>query len=62
MKRLVNIQNEDNECFRWCLIRYINPVDKNLAIIRKVDGEFTKQLNFKYINNLLRKKTENFEM
>ena len=62
MKRLVNIQNEDNECFRWCLIRYINPVDKNLAIIRKVDGEFTKQLNFKCINNLLRKKTENFEM
>ena len=62
MKRLVKIQNEDNECFRWCLIRYINPVDKNLAIIRKVDGEFTKQLNFKYINNLLRKKTENFEM
>ena len=26
MKGLINIQNEDNECFRWCLIRYLNSV------------------------------------
>ena len=26
MKGLINIQNEDNECFRWCLVRYLNPV------------------------------------
>ena len=24
-KGLINIQNEDNECFRWCHVRYINP-------------------------------------
>ena len=22
MKELINIQEEDNECFRWCLVRY----------------------------------------
>ena len=31
MKGWSNIQNEDNECFRWCLVRYLNPVNKNLA-------------------------------
>ena len=32
-KGLINIQNDDNECFRWFLARYLNPVDKNPAII-----------------------------
>ena len=27
-KGLINMKNEDNECFRWCHIRYLNPVDK----------------------------------
>ena len=22
---LINLKNEDNECFRWCHIRYLNP-------------------------------------
>ena len=27
-KGLISIQNiDDNECFKWCLIRYINPAD-----------------------------------
>ena len=25
LKGLINIQNKDNECFRWCHIRYLNP-------------------------------------
>ena len=25
---LVNLKNEDNECFRWCHIRYLNPQEK----------------------------------
>ena len=45
MKRLINIQNEDNECFRWCLVRYLNTVNKNPAKIKKTDKEFAKQLN-----------------
>ena len=31
MKGLINIQNEDNECFRWCLVKYLYPVHKNPA-------------------------------
>ena len=27
-KALVNIQNKDNECFRWCHIRLLNPQKK----------------------------------
>lgn len=28
-KGLINIQNKDNECFRWCHIRYLNPQNKD---------------------------------
>ena len=27
-KGLINVQNNnDNECFKWCLVRYLNPAD-----------------------------------
>ena len=26
-KGLINMKNEDNECFRWCHIRHLNPQD-----------------------------------
>lgn len=29
-KGLINLINNDNECFRWCNIRYLNPKDNNL--------------------------------
>ena len=28
-KGLINLQNKDNECFRWCHIRYLNPQEKD---------------------------------
>ena len=28
-KRLINLKNEDNECFRWCHIRHLNPKEKD---------------------------------
>ena len=28
-KGLINIKNQDNECFRWCHIRVLNPIDKH---------------------------------
>ena len=34
MTGLINIYNKDNRCFRWCLVRYLNPVNKNPAKIR----------------------------
>ena len=56
MKELINIQNEDNECFRWCLVKYLNPVNKKSAKIRNVDKEFTKKLNFKRVKFPVHKK------
>ena len=37
-KGLINIENsDDNECFKWCLVRYLNPVDHYTARIAKAD-------------------------
>ena len=37
-KGLINIENsDDNECFKWCLVRYLNPVDHDTARIAKAD-------------------------
>ena len=50
-KGLINIQNtDDNECFKWCLIRYLNPIDHHPARITKVNKDFAKRLDFKDIN------------
>ena len=27
-KGLINIKNDDNQCFRWCHVRHLNPVKK----------------------------------
>ena len=49
-KGLFNIQNiDDNEWFKWCLIKYLNPADHNPRRITKSDKEFAKRLNFKDI-------------
>ena len=40
-KGLINMKNEDNECFRWCHIRYLNP-----QRIKKVDKVFIENLNY----------------
>ena len=36
-KGLINLKNKDNECFRWCHIRHLNPQDKYPQRIKKVD-------------------------
>ena len=40
---LVNLKNEDNECFRWCHIRYLNPQEKNPQRIIKSDKRVVHQ-------------------
>ena len=35
---------------KWCLVRYLNPVDQRSARITKPDKDFTKMLDFKDIN------------
>ena len=49
-KGLINIPSiDDNECFKWCLVRYLNPVDHNSARITKADKDFDKKFDFKDI-------------
>ena len=49
-KGLINIQNiDDNESFKWSIIRYLNPVDCNAARITKADKELVKRFDFKDI-------------
>ena len=45
-KGLINMKNKDNECFRWCHIRYLNPQDKYPQRIKKSDKEFIKKLDY----------------
>ena len=50
-KGLINIQNtDDNECFKWCLVRYLNPADRNPVRITKANEDFAKKFDFKYIS------------
>lgn len=37
MKGLIIVHNQDDECLRYCLVRYLNPPDKNRAITRNID-------------------------
>ena len=48
-KGLINIKNEDNECFRWCHVRHLNPQNKNPQRITKTDKNFIKQLDYSNI-------------
>ena len=45
-KGLINIKNEDNECFRWCHIRHLNPQEKNPQRIKKSDKEYIENLDY----------------
>ena len=48
-KAIINIQNKDNKCFLWSILRYLHPIQKNetrLTDIRKYDND----LNFKGID------------
>ena len=49
LKGLINLKNKDNECFRWCHIRYLNHQDKNPQRINKSDKEYISKLNYSNI-------------
>ena len=47
-KGLINIQNTDNnECFKWCLFRHLNPSDHYPTRITNGDEDFAKRRDFK---------------
>ena len=46
----MNIENnDDNECFEWCLVTYLIPANHHPARITKADKYFPKRLDFKDI-------------
>ena len=49
---MINIQNiGDNECFKWCLVKSINPAHHHPARITKADNDCSKRLDFKDIKS-----------
>ena len=48
-KGLINIKNKDNECFRWCHIRCLNPQTEHLERIKKEDKRSSEGLNYEGI-------------
>ena len=50
MKGLINLKNEDHQCFMWCHVRLINPTNSHPERINKQD-RFQMQVNvFGYEN------------
>ena len=45
-KGLINIKNEDNECFRWRHIIHLNPQEKNPQRIKKEDKIMIEKLDY----------------
>ena len=45
-KGLINMKNEDNECFRWCHIRHLNQQDKDPQRIKKSDRKYIDKLDY----------------
>ena len=45
-KGVINIKNEDNQCFKWCVVRALNPVDQNSNRLTKELVKQSKSLNW----------------
>ena len=49
-RAIINIQNRDEKCFLWCILRYLYPRDKNdtrLTDLKKYENSLnTKGINF----------------
>ena len=45
-KGLINLQNKDNECFRWCHVRHLCPMDKDPQRIKKSGRKYVSELNY----------------
>ena len=49
-KGLINMKNKDNECFRWCHIRHLNPQEKYPQRIKKTDKQYVEKLDYSNID------------
>ena len=46
MKGLLDIKNEDNKCFLWCLIKHLNPLNTHPEKITKANKNIVNDLNY----------------
>ena len=58
-KGLINMKNEDEECFRWCHIRHLNPQIKYPERIKREDKKMINELNYDGIDFPLSQKHYN---
>ena len=58
-KGLINMKNKDEECFRWCHIRHLNPQIKYPERIKKEDKKTINELNYDGIDFPLSQKHYN---
>ena len=58
-KGLINIKNKDDECFRWCHIRHLNPQTEHPERIKKEDKKMINELNYDGIDFPLSQKHHN---
>ena len=58
-KGLINIKNKDDEYFRWCHIRHLNPQTEHPERIKKGDKKMIKKLNYDGIDFPLSQKHYN---
>ena len=50
MKGLINLKNKDDECFKWCHVRFITPQNKDPDRIKKQDKKIAETLDYSGIN------------
>ena len=61
-KAMINMKNEDEECFKWCVTRALNPVDKNKERVTQKLRKHAEELNWKGISFPMEaEKTDRFE-
>ena len=46
---IINMENKDDKCFLWCVLRYLHPREKNASRINDL-RDYENDLNFKGIN------------
>jgi len=49
-KAIINMKNEDDQCFKWCVTRALNPVNKNPQRITPDLRKQAEKLNWNNIN------------
>ena len=41
-KAIINVKNNDNRCFVWCVLRFLNPVDRDSE---RIDSELMDKID-----------------